>query len=312
MRAVSPQITAIRRFNRFYTRLVGGLNEGLLDSSLSLAEARVLYELANLEQPTASEIASQLALDMSYLSRMLRRFTTEGWIVRRPSPADRRQSHLCLTASGKTLFKVLDSRSSKQVSDMIAPLSDTRRHELVQSMANIELLLGDNTSPKSAVILREHRPGDMGWVIERHGTLYAREYGWDQRFEALVARIVADFIDNFDPAREHCWIAERDGQRLGCVFLVRDTSARNPNKTARLRLLIVDPAARGTGLGRALVKQCTIFARDAGYQRIVLWTNSVLTAARRIYEEEGYRLVREKPHTAFGKQLVSQDWQLDL
>lgn len=308
----SPQIATVRDFNRFYTRLIGSLNQCLLDSKLSLVEARVLYEIASGDHPTASEIAAELALDMSYLSRILRHFMAEGWIQRKPSLSDRRQVHLRLTSQGKKLFAMLDSRSNKQVAMMLAPLSDSQREHLVRSMTDIRHLLGNEPTPKGALILREHRAGDMGWVIERHGTLYAREYGWDQRFEALVARIVADFIDNFDGAFERCWIAERGGQRLGCVFLVRDTSARNPNKTARLRLLIVDPSARGLGLGRSLVQQCTAFARQAGYKRIVLWTNSVLTSARRLYEAEGYRLLREEPYTAFGKQLVSQDWQLDL
>ncbi|HEY2040263.1 MAG TPA: helix-turn-helix domain-containing GNAT family N-acetyltransferase [Edaphobacter sp.] len=303
-------ITSVRAFNRFYTRIIGTLNEGLLDSPLSLAEARVLYELAHRSHPTASAIAADLGMDMSYLSRILRGFSTAKLIRRQPSESDRRQNTITLTAAGQKQFDTLNSRSSHQVSQLLKPLSPEQQSSLVRSMSTIEALLGDRSFESSPVILRSHRPGDMGWVVERHGQLYAQEYGWNERFEALVARIVADFIDHLDPARERCWIAEREGQRLGCVFLVRDTES-DPT-TARLRLLLVDPAARGLGLGRTLVQQCTVFARTAGYKRLVLWTNSVLTSARRIYEQEGYRLLHEKPYTAFGKDLVSQDWELLL
>ena len=305
-------IASIRSFNRFYTRLLGTLSEHLLEGPLSLAEARVLYELAHRFQPTASDIAVDLGLDLSYLSRILQGFTRAKLIRRQPSKTDRRQSTIALTPTGQRLFESLDRRSSDQVHQIIAPLTFEQQTNLVTSMTTIESLLDRNATKSTTVILRQHRPGDMGWVIERHGALYAQEYGWDERFEALVARIAADFIDNLDPAHERCWIAERDGQRLGCVFLVRDAESSEPNKTARLRLLLVDPAARGLGLGRNLVQQCTAFARSVGYRRIVLWTNSILTSARRIYEDEGYRLLREKPYTAFGKDLVSQDWQLDL
>lgn len=306
-----PAVAVVRRFNRFYTRLIGTLDEHLLESPLSLAEARVLYELAHRASPTASEIADVLNMDMSYLSRILQGFTSTKLIRRQPSKSDRRQSTITLTAAGRKLFDTLDRRSSDQVRGILAPLSSQKQTQLVTSMTTIESLLSGRPAGTSPIILRQHRPGDMGWVIERHGTLYAQEYGWDQRFEALVARIAADFIDQLDSTRERCWIAERDGQRLGCVFLVRDTES-DLETTARLRLLLVDPAARGLGLGRTLVQQCTSFARGAGYRRIVLWTNSVLTSARRIYEQEGYCLLREKPYTSFGKDLVSQDWQLDL
>lgn len=304
-------ITSVRAFNRFYTRIIGTLNEGLLESPLSLAEARVLYELAHRSHPTASEIATDLSMDMSYLSRILRGFSTAKFIRRQPSKSDRRQNTISLTTAGQKQFDTLDARSSQQVHHLLKPLSPEQQRSLVRSMSDIESLLSGRSFESSPVILRSHRPGDIGWVVERHGLLYSQEYGWNQRFESLVARIAADFIDHFDPARERCWIAERDGQRLGCVFLVRDTES-DPTTTARLRLLLVDPAARGLGLGRTLVQQCTAFARNSGYKRIVLWTNSVLTFARHIYEQEGYRLLREKPYTAFGKDLVSQDWELLL
>jgi DNA-binding MarR family transcriptional regulator/GNAT superfamily N-acetyltransferase len=309
--AMTP-IRAVRRFNRFYTRLIGTLNEHLLESSLSLAEARVLYELAHRSQPTAAEIADELGMDMSYLSRILSGFTSANLIRRQTSPSDRRRNIITLTSTGQKQFDFLDRRSSEQISEILRPLSAEQQERLVNSMNTIESLLSDRPLEAGHIILRQHRPGDMGWVVERHGALYSQEYGWDERFEALVARVTADFIDHLDSTRERCWIAERDGQRLGCVFLVRDTESPDPNETARLRLLLVDPAARGLGLGHTLVRECTAFSRSAGYRRIVLWTNSVLTSARRIYEDEGYRLVRETPHTSFGKNLISQDWQLDL
>jgi len=319
MSVPDTQIASVRRFSRFYTHLLGVLNEDLLESDLSLTEARVLYELANRSEPTASEIASSLNLDLGYLSRILRAFSTRGLIHRQPSKSDRRQNLLALTKAGRSFSGTLNHRSNEQVRQMISPLSPGQRERLVDSMAAIESLLTPNQptaeipTTTNPIVLRSHSPGDIGWVVERHGQLYSQEYGWDQRFEALVARIAADFIDQYEPERERCWIAERNGQRLGSVFLVRDREQPDASAaTARLRLLLVDPEARGLGLGRTLVQQCTIFARSAGYKRIILWTNSVLTAARRIYEKEGYLLLREKPYTAFGKELVSQDWQLDL
>lgn len=315
MPAPGNTVAQVRRFSRFYTRLLGTLNEGLLDSPLSLAEARVLYELANRSEPIASEIAAELGLDLGYLSRILRSFSTTKLIRRQPSKIDRRQSLISLTAKGRSQFELLNQRSNQQVQTLLSPLSAQQRTRLVESMSTIESLLtpADASAPAAHVLLRSHRPGDIGWVVERHGSLYAQEYGWDQRFEALVARIAADFIDQLEPARERCWIAERNGERVGCVFLVRDREQpRGAIPTARLRLLLVDPSARGLGLGNTLVSQCTHFARSAGYRRIVLWTNSVLHTARRIYQREGYQLVREKPYTAFGKDLVSQDWELLL
>lgn len=311
-------IASVRRFSRFYTRLLGTLNEDLLQSKLSLAEARVLYELANRPQPTASEIATELGLDLGYLSRILSSFSTAKLIRRQSSQADRRQSLISLTAPGRSQFKLLNERSIRQVRELLEPLSSDQRKRLIDSMTTIESLFGSTsvestigTKDPSPVILRQHRPGDMGWVIERHGLHYAQEYGWDERFEALVARITADFIDHLDTERERCWIAERNGERLGCIFLVKDKES-DPATTARLRLLLVEPSARGLGLGRTLVQQCTAFARTMGYKRIVLWTNSVLSSARRIYEGEGYRLLKEKPHQSFGKDLISQDWELLL
>lgn len=321
----SSEIASIRQFNRFYTQLIGTLNEGLLESELSLAEARVLYELANRNESTASEIAADLNLDMGYLSRILRSFSTAKLIRRDRSKTDGRQTLLSLTPAGQRQFKLLNQRSSEQVRKILKPLSPQHQTRLVSSMSTIESLLNKKQPVSSPTTLRQHRPGDMGWVVERHGALYAQEYGWDQRFEALVARIAADFIDHYDPTCERCWIAERNGERLGCVFLVRDTESpasiktevpsedtRRGEKTARLRMLLVEPSARGLGLGRTLVQQCTAFARASGYRRIVLWTNSILDSARHIYEREGYRLVGEKPYSAFGKDLTSQDWQLDL
>lgn len=309
-------IASVRRFSRFYTRLLGTLNEDLLESKLSLAEARVLYEVANRPQPTATEIAAELGLDLGYLSRILRAFSSAKWIRRQSPQSDRRQNLLSLTAAGRAKFEILNQRSKQQVQALLQPLSTEQCDQLIRSMATIQSLL--ESRPGSApidvqpIILRSHRPGDMGWVVERHGLRYSQEYGWDERFEALVARITADFIDQLDPERECCWIAERDGKKLGCIFLVKDRESPHRSPTARLRLLLVEPSARGLGLGRTLVQQCTAFARGAGYQRIVLWTNSVLTSARHIYEGEGYRLLQEKPHHSFGKNLISQDWELDL
>jgi DNA-binding MarR family transcriptional regulator/GNAT superfamily N-acetyltransferase len=309
---VQSQIDSIRRFNRFYTRIIGTLEEGFLHTEFPLPEARVLYEVAQRRQITPSEIAAILMLDLGYVSRILGSLSDRRLITRKPSPNDGRQSLLSLTRSGEKAAANLSSRADEQVHEMISPFTSDERKRLVDAMNTVESLLADARSHLSRPwVLRPHRPGDMGWVIERHGVLYSQEYGWDERFEALVARITADFIDHLDPIREQCWIADGDGGRLGCVFLVKDTSTHD-DTTARLRLLLVEPSARGLGLGRALVQQCTTFARRVGYRRITLWTNSVLDTARQIYQREGYRLISEKPHHSFGKDLVGQNWQLDL
>lgn len=303
-------VLAVRQFTRFYTAALGTLEEGLLRSPLSLPEARLLYEIARSEEPTASEIARRLRLDLGYVSRLVSRLEERKLIRRKSSARDARQSLIALTAAGRKQFATLDRRSSEQVQAMLAPLSDEERGTLVRSMGAIEGVLGGKAPAEGKpFVLRTHRPGDMGWVIWRQGLLYAREYGWDGRYEAVAARIIADFIDHYEPSRERCWIAERDGEPMGCVFLVRERSAE---KTARLRLLHVEAAARGLGLGKALVRQCTEFARQAGYERIVLWTNSVLAAARHLYETEGYRLVEEVEKENFGKKLKSQTWELRL
>jgi DNA-binding MarR family transcriptional regulator/GNAT superfamily N-acetyltransferase len=303
-------VHAVRRFTRFYTAAFGTLEEGLLRSPLSLPEARLLYEIASAEQTTATEIAQRLRLDLGYVSRLVSRLEERKLIRRRNSERDARQSLIVLTAAGRKQFGTLDRRSSEQVEAMLAPLTEEEQGALARSMRAIEGMLGgDAPAAGKPFVLRTHRPGDMGWVLWRQGLLYAREYGWDERYEALAARIVADFVDQYEPERERCWIAERDGEPVGCVFLVRDRTAEG---AARLRLLHVEAAARGLGLGKALVHQCTEFARQAGYRRIVLWTNSVLSAARHLYESEGYRLVEEEEKENFGKKLTSQTWELTL
>jgi len=300
------RVAAVRAFNRFYTRRIGLLQRGLLDSPYSLTEARVLYELAYAKDPTATDIGDLLGLDAGYLSRILRRFEHGRLITRARSRTDGRTSHLALTAKGRKVFAGLNSRQSDQVARMLTPLADDAQSEIVHSMQRIETALSDRVAPKK-VVLRQHRPGDMGWVMFRHGVLYHQEYGWDERFEALVGEIVVDFLKNLDPVRERCWIAEIDGERVGSIFLVKDT-----NTTAKLRLLLVEPIARGHGVGRKLVKECIEFARRAGYRKITLWTNSVLDAARHLYIEAGFQLVKEESHSRFGRGLVGQYWSLNL
>jgi DNA-binding MarR family transcriptional regulator/GNAT superfamily N-acetyltransferase len=282
------------------------LQRGLLDSPYSLTQARVLYELAHAKDPTATELGDLLGLDAGYLSRILREFEGSRLITRTRSRADGRASHLALTAKGKKIFAELNARQSHQVGELLTPLHDGAQSELVDSMQRIEKVLGDRSSKKK-VILRQHRPGDMGWVMFRHGVLYHQEYKWDERFEALVGEIVVNFLENFDPARERCWIAEIDGERVGSIFLVRES-----NSVAKLRLLLVEPSARGHGVGRLLVKECIAFAHRSGYRKITLWTNSVLDAARHLYIEAGFELVKEEPHARFGKELVGQHWSLNL
>ncbi|MBV9248960.1 MAG: MarR family transcriptional regulator [Acetobacteraceae bacterium] len=298
------RIAAVRRFNRWYTRTIGLLQEGFLDTRFSLTEARVLYELANRVAPTASTLSRDLALDPGYLSRILQRFEQEALVTRTQTPEDRRRSEVTLTKTGRAAFEPLDIRSRHEIGKLLSTLAQPAQEQLVQAMTQIETLLGGTPSPW---VLRSHEPGDIGWVVSRHGTLYAAEYGFDARFEALVAKVAGAFLASHDPARERCWIAERNGVRLGSVFLVRETDA-----LAKLRLLIVEPAARGLGIGQQLVSECIAFARAAGYRRITLWTNDVLIAARRIYQKAGFRLVRSHPHSDFGPAIVGEDWELSL
>ncbi|WP_029919605.1 bifunctional helix-turn-helix transcriptional regulator/GNAT family N-acetyltransferase [Nevskia soli] len=300
-------IAAVRRFNRFYTRQIGVLRQGLLDSPFSLAEARVLYEIAHRQQPTATELAQDLQLDAGYLSRILRAFEKGGLLRKQASPTDARQSLLSLTAAGRKAQLALEAGSNAEVGAMLAALPADSRSRILQAMQTIERLLGAPQAAHEPYLLRTHRPGDMGWIVHRHGALYAQEYGWDETFEALVAEIVAKFVQNFDPRRERCWIAERDGEILGSVFLVKHSAS-----TAQLRLLLVEPSARGLGIGRRLVEECIRFARQSGYSDITLWTNDILSAARHIYESAGFRLVGEKPHRSFGHDLVGQTWELRL
>lgn len=317
----SPERTEqVRRFNRFYTRRIGVLHDRLLDSEFSLAESRLLWELAHAAPdcpgPTATELGAALGLDGGYLSRLLRRLKERGLIQGVRSASDGRQTHLSLTAAGRRAFAPLDRRSQAQIGELLGTLDDARQQQLLQAFATVTRLLDPQAQPATGTVrLRPHRAGDMGWLIERHGALYAQEYGWDLRFEALVARIAADFIERLDPAREACWIAEHGGVRAGCVMLVqsRDDATQQPLPgVAQLRLLLVAPEARGLGLGARLVDQCTGFARDAGYERIRLWTNSVLGAARHLYQRAGYRRVASEPHHSFGHDLVGETWELTL
>jgi len=301
------RIETVRRFNRFYTRQIGLLQEHLLESPFSLTEARVLYELAHHDETTARTLGADLQLDAGYLSRMLEAFRKRGLVERAPSTTDGRQRLVRLTPRGRKAFARIDGDSSRDVRALLRTLAEEAQARLIESMHTIETVLGTPRVTRTPYLLRAQEPGDMGWVVQRHGAIYAREYGWDATFEALVAEIVAKFVRHFDAKHERCWIAERDGVNVGCVFLVRK------NRTVgQLRLLLVEPSARGLGIGARLVEECSRFARQVGYRRIVLWTNSVLHAARRIYEAAGYRLVEQDRHHSFGKDLVGQNWELKL
>lgn len=309
------RIEAIRRFNRFYTGRIGVLDEGLLDSTFTLTESRLLWELAHRDRLTATELARTLALDPGYLSRLLSGFKARGLIKSTRSKDDGRHQHLSLTVAGRRAFAPLDTRSQAEVTALLAPLADAQQRLLLESMGTIERLLGEPAPRAAPFELRPHRAGDIGWVVSRHGALYADEYGWDLRFEALVARIAADFIERFDPAREACWIAERDGVNVGSVFLVQardDTTHTAIDGSAQLRMLLVEPSARGLGLGVRLVDECERFARRAGYRKMVLWTNRNLLAARGIYRKAGYVLTHSEPHHSFGHDLVGETWELAL
>lgn len=302
------RVAGLRRFNRFYTQKIGVLEEGLLRSPFSLTEARVLYETAHSEQPTAAQLGRRLGLDRGYLSRILRGFERRGLISRTPSPDDRRLGLLALTAAGRTAFAELDARSQAETGALLASLGETEQTRLVAAAGAIERLLAAPAGEAGGGwLLRPHRPGDLGWVVSRHGALYAQEYGWDMRFEALVAEIAAKFLNSCDPRRERCWIAERDGEAVGSVMLVAQSAT-----VAKLRLLLVEPRARGHGIGARLVEECLRFAGTEGYQRMTLWTNSVLTAARRLYERAGFRLTDAQPHRSFGKDLVGETWEIAL
>lgn len=298
-------VAAVRAFNRFYTRLIGLLEEGLVQSPWTLTEARVLFEIARRGASAVPDLRAELGLDAGYLSRILGRFESEGLLLRERSPEDARRQVVQLTDAGREAFGRLDEGAAAQIEALLAPLGEDQRRELVAAMERIQGLL--SRSRPAAPTLRSARPGDLGWVVARHGALYAREYGWDQRFEALVARIVADFAASYDPAREALWIAELQGEPAGCIFC-----ARRSETVAQLRCLLVEPWARGAGVGSRLVDQCLRFAEDAGYEEIVLWTHDVLTDARRLYERAGFTLVEQGPHRAYGHDLVEQTWSKRL
>ncbi|HET6180576.1 MAG TPA: bifunctional helix-turn-helix transcriptional regulator/GNAT family N-acetyltransferase [Candidatus Sulfotelmatobacter sp.] len=304
----APHVSAVRRFNRFYTRQIGLLDEGLLNSPFSLTQVRTLYELAQREQATAIELCKDLGLDAGYLSRILASFQKNGLIEKKASPKDARHTLLTLTKKGRRAFEPLNARSDEQVGAMLAKLLPPKQHNLIQSMRTIESLLSPDYEHPKSYVLRQHRPGDIGWVVYRHGALYWQEYHYDERFEALVAEIVSNFVEHLDPARERCWIAEKEGENVGSVFLVKQSAS-----VAKLRLLLVEPTARGLGIGKRLVEECMRFARKAGYRTIMLWTQSELSAARRIYQSAGFKLVEEKKHSSWSRtDLISETWQLKL
>lgn len=300
------RISAVRAFNRFYTRQLGLLGQRLLESPFSLSEARVLYELSRRDSVAAKEIGAELDLDPGYLSRIVQKFADEGLISRKPLPEDRRQQQLNLTAKGRQAFARLDRSSQEEVARTLRRMSEGEQRRLTAAMATVENLLGSR-SPGASATLREPRPGDMGWVVQSHGERYAGEYGFDSSFEALVAEIAAQFLRSFDASRERCWIAELDGAPVGSVFLVR-----HDDEIAKLRLLLVEPAGRGLGLGKRLVGECIGFARACGYRKITLWTQSILTAARKIYQDAGFVLVASEPHRSFGQNLIGETWEMRL
>jgi DNA-binding MarR family transcriptional regulator/GNAT superfamily N-acetyltransferase len=299
-------VEAVRKFNRFYTKQIGLLREGLLDTSFSLTQARVLYEIAHQKGITSKQLGERLNLDAGYLSRLIGKFEKAGLIARQASGQDARVQHFALTRKGRTAFAMLDRRSAAEVEAQLRSLAPAAQARLVDSMNTIHALIEAPAEPPS-VKLRSHQPGDMGWVIGRHGAIYAEEYGWDVTFEAFVADIAAKFIQKHDPERERCWIAEAGGERVGCIFLVQKSRT-----VAKLRLLLVEPTARGLGVGGRLLDECLAFARAAGYRKVTLWTNDILHAARHLYQRAGFSLVQEERHHSFGHDLVGQNWELTL
>lgn len=308
--ALSPldrRIEAVRRFSRFYSRQIGMLSEGLLDSSYSLTEARVIYELAHHGETSATELRGLLGLDAGYLSRILAKLGRAGLIDKERSAADGRRSILRLSAAGQEVFAMLNGRSRNQIAELLGPLSEMDRETLVTAMGTVERLLGGGSETRVPYLLRPHQVGDLGWVVHRHAVLYNQEYGFNADFEALVAKVAGEFLTNFKPERERCWMAELEGTVVGSVFVVENSA-----EVAQLRLLLIEPQARGLGLGRRLVAECIRFARSAGYLRMRLWTNDCLTAARALYLRAGFVLTESEPHHSFGQDLVGEIWELDL
>ena len=307
--SLAPTVAAFRKFNRAYTRFLGTLNERYLRTAYSLAEGRVLFELATRSNPQAKEIAEELGLDAGYLSRILTKFENAGLATRKTAKDDKRAANLRLTDRGRVAIRTLNLRADKQARAMLDKLSPEQRAQFTCALRTVEEIVLQRRPDPASIILRSHRPGDMGKAVELEGAGYVEQFGWDQSFEGLAARIVADFLANFDPARERCWIADLNGLHVGHVFLVRHLEQQD---TAKLRLLYVDPSARGLGIGQRLVSECVQFAREAGYKKITLWTQSILTAAHRVYQSAGFRLVREEPHHSFSRDLIGQTWELDL
>ena len=306
-RPAAPHIDAVREFNRFYTQKIGVLRAGLLDTDYTLTEVRVLYEVAHRERPLASDLVRDLALDAGYLSRILAKFARRGWLKRERSGDDARKAYLHLTAKGKAVFRSLDTRARDEIGALLEPLPQDKQAQLHGHLQNVQSLLGAQSPRTGELTLREHRAGDMGWIVQKHGALYTQEYGWNGEFEALVAEICAKFLRELDPAAERCWIAERDGVAVGCIMLVRHS-----RMVAKLRLLLVDPSQRGLGVGNKLVEECLAFARAAGYRKVTLWTQSILSAARKLYEGHGFRKIESHAHESFGAKLIAETWELDL
>jgi DNA-binding MarR family transcriptional regulator/GNAT superfamily N-acetyltransferase len=304
-------VAAVRRFNRFYTRQIGVLRKNFLNSPYSLGEARVLYEIGNGNARTATEIGRTLDLDAGYLSRVLRDFEKRALIRRETSERDARQSHLTLSPRGREAFALLNRLSQRDIGAMLSKLAPARQTQLIAAMNTIERLLGGEDRAKlperRGYIVREPRHGDFGWIVKRNAEIYAEEYGWTAPFEGVCSQIVADFVNKFDAKRERCWIAEMDGENVGSIMLAKES-----DDTARIRLLLVDPKARGLGVGARLVNECLRFARRTGYKKITLWTHSVLTAARHIYQKAGFRLMRTERHSSWGRPVISEHWDLQL
>jgi DNA-binding MarR family transcriptional regulator/GNAT superfamily N-acetyltransferase len=305
-RPPEARLDAVRRFNRLYTKRIGVVKEGLLGSPWSLAELRVLYELAHRPHPAAADLAQELGLDAGYLSRILRGFERRKLLERRPAAHDGRRSEITLTAAGRRAVAALEERSRAEVAELLDGLPPAGQAKLLAAMRTIEELLDGSQRPP-ALVLRPHRPGDLGWIVHRHGVLYAEEWGYDERFEGMVAGIAADFVRGFDPRRERCWMAERDGEIVGCIALVQRSRT-----VAQLRLLLVEPAARGLGVGRTLVQECVRFARQVGYRRLTLYTHNTLQAARHLYREAGFQVVHQEPDDTYGRGVVAETWDLDL